>query len=698
MTTLSPSITEALTWQISPLFVIFALICAGGHFYSITTISQHHHSLFKDRSPLNLIWYLIINTVLALNIWFIDLLLMLGTRPQFSIQSAYITWSLAVSFLSSFIFVLIFSQFKQHKLSQLLFIISSTLAISFIHLLTTLSLVSYNYFETDYLLFFTSMSLCLVSSLLLNEFSFKNQTFYDHKYYIALLLFSLCLVISYRINLSAFDVFSVPSLVTDSVLSQKALTAIAIVLFLVIINILLLISLHSYQKLKNQQQALDSAEQQLQKLQGNHSSLEQLAHYDTLTGLFNRHAFMDAFAARLTESKQSANKLAIMFIDLDNFKRINDSLGHSAGDELLRIISRRLRSVLRGHDLIGRIGGDEFCLVAPIGTTPEAKVIANRILHKMQEPITLSGHVANTTISIGISLFPYDGDNQELLIKNADHALYQSKGSGRNTLNFYSDYLQHKSHRELSLQKDLHSAITESQLFVEYQPVIDLKTKKLVSLEALVRWLHPQKGILTPEHFINIAEFNGFVALVDMWVIRQICRDIKALQALGSPLMISMNCSALNINNDNFIPESLAILDEEKIDYQWFCFELSESVLYEHRHKAPIFLSKLHESGLKLIVDDFGSGASSLIWLKTLPITQLKLDRSLLLDPNNPEDKEIVAALIAMSHKLGWQVTAKGIELSEQIELLNTELCDYAQGYMFGKPMPFTKIIELLGK
>ena len=244
----------------------------------------------------------------------------------------------------------------------------------------------------------------------------------------------------------------------------------------------------------------------------------------------------------------------------------------------------------------------------------------------------------------------------------------------------------------MAIQKDLHSAITKSELFLDYQPVVRLSDNKIVALEALVRWQHPEKGILTPEHFINIAEFNGFVELVDMWVIRRICHDIRRLITNNTPIKISMNCSAININNEKFIPDALKILEEENIDKKLFCFELSESVLYEHRHKAPVFLSKLSQSGIKLIIDDFGSSGSSLLWLKTLPIIELKLDRCLLLDSTNPHDAEIVAALIAMSHKLGWYVTAKGVELREQIELLTREQCDNAQGYAFGKPVRFEDI------
>lgn len=441
-----------------------------------------------------------------------------------------------------------------------------------------------------------------------------------------------------------------------------------------------------YLQVIHQSDTLAYAQQTLDQLHHTQDSLAQLAHYDALTSLYNRRAFMEKFTEHLQEARQSDHKLAVLFIDLDNFKQINDSMGHAAGDELLRIIARRLRSVLRNHDLIGRIGGDEFCLIAPISHVNEAKTIAARILQKMQEPIAISGRAVTTTTSIGISLFPYDGENQELLLKNADYALYQSKGSGRNTLNFYSDLLQHKSHRELQIQRELQQAIAQSELFLHYQPVVRLIDNQVVALEALVRWQHPDKGILTPEHFINIAEFNGFVDLVDTWVIRHICRDWKEFATTHPDLRISMNCSAMNLNNDHFLHEMSTILDTELVSSRHFLLEISEAVLYEYRHKAPIFLSKLQQSGIQLIIDDFGSSASSLMWLRTLPVREIKLDRCLLLAADHAVNG-MVPALITMAHHLGWQVTTKGVEQEEHLTFLQQHQCDYGQGYSLGKPM-----------
>ncbi len=690
---------EALAWQISPLFVALSLVLSGFSFYVMPYIAAKLDGLASSAPKQHFLGCVGAGILIAFNIWVVNLLLLLGIK----IIPFYFSYFLIIPFFTLFISYFVCFYFSNPQKSVILYhivwILINSASFIFANFSMIFSAVDSQYIEINYykviLNIVITLGIGFLVLALINTKENHSNHFRNSAYALSI---SILTVISYRINLSSIDFFSYPPLLSNQQIFEKIALAIVSSVFAILISLLFLSLLFTYQKIKTQAQELTKLRDITHKLSGDHSSLEQLAHYDSLTGLFNRHAFMDSFTARLNEAKQGANKLAVLFIDLDNFKLINDSLGHSAGDELLRIISRRLRSVLRNHDLIGRIGGDEFCLITPITSIPEAKVIANRVLHKMQEPITISGQVANTTISIGISLFPYDGDSQDILIKNADNALYQSKGSGRNTVSFYSDYLQHKSHRELRLQKDLHIAITQSQLFIQYQPVVRLSDKKIISLEALIRWQHPEKGILTPESFINIAEFNGFVELVDKWVIKQICKDIKLLHQNNTPLLVTMNCSALNMSNDHFIGDTLTILAQENIDPQWFCFELSESILYEYRHKAPIFLSKLNQSGLKLIVDDFGSGASSLIWLKTLPITEIKLDRCLLLNPHNPEESAIISALIAMSHQLDWKVTAKGVEMSEQTTLLIEKKCDSVQGYAFGKPARLEEIFLLLAQ
>lgn len=688
---------DALPWQISPLFVALSLLLSSFNFYAMPYVLKKIAQFNTDNPKQHIAWCFGAAITTAINLWVINFVLLLGTK----LVNIHISYFLIIPLLALTANYFIYFYFIKNKSITIIYnTLWSTLnciCFLFINFSMILSITETNTFNIDDIKILFSIVITLGIGFLLLALIQTTESHENHlKNGAYAVIISILTIVSYRINLSSLELFNYPALITEEQNIQKIYLSISTTLFAILTTTLFLGSLFAISRIRTQESALQKFQKLNYKLNDDHDSLEQLAHYDSLTGLFNRHAFMDAFTARLNESKQGANKLAVMFIDLDHFKAVNDSLGHAAGDELLRIVSRRLRSVLRGHDLIGRIGGDEFCLITPISSVPEAKVIANRVLHKMQEPITISGQEASTTISIGISLFPYDGDSQDLLIKNADHALYQSKGCGRNTINFYSDYLQHKSHRELRLQKDLHAAITQSELFIQYQPVVRLSDQKIISLEALVRWQHPEKGILTPESFINIAEFNGFVELVDKWVIRQICKDIRLLHQHNNTLLVTMNCSALNMSNDNFITDTLAILAEEKVDPKEFCFELSESILYEYRHKAPIFLSKLNQSGLHVIVDDFGSGASSLIWLKTLPIIGLKLDRCLLLEPNNPEETMMISALIALSHKMNWKVTAKGVELSEQTAMLTKENCDYVQGYAFGKPTRLENILPLL--
>lgn len=694
-TTLTTPELEAFAWQISPLFFVLSFILCSSSIYIIPYIIHKLNSFGHTPPPIQYLTLLGSGILTALNVWSVQLLLLL------SITSFNFKYSLSL-FFPLFLLSAIYSFFFYIKTSKnttiflhLLWGLIHTIGIFLSLFLFIFSIIDSHNFLINY--FYVLLGLMIACSISFLIISFSHNHYNPQKITkncLYALSVALLFLICYRICLSSISFYYLP-LQNQADIFEKITIGLITLLFSLLVSALGLGTLWAYTRIQQQNGQLRHLQTLTSKLSNDQSSLEKMAHFDSLTGLFNRHAFMEAFSARLTEAKQSANKLAVMFIDLDNFKAINDTLGHAAGDELLRVISRRLRSVLRGHDLIGRIGGDEFCLVAPIASVAEAKAIANRVLRKMQEPITLSGHVANTTISIGISLFPYDGDSQDLLIKNADNALYQSKSSGRNTLNFYSDYLQHKSYREMRLQKDLHIAIAQSQLFIQYQPVVRLSDKKIVSLEALIRWQHPEKGILTPEHFINIAEFNGFVELVDKWVIKQICKDIHLIRKQHHNIPITMNCSALNMSNDNFITDALAILEQEHIDFQSFYFELSESVLYEYRHKAPVFLSKLNQSGLKLIIDDFGSGASSLMWLTTLPVIAIKLDRCLLLDINSPQERAIISAIIAMSHQLNWQVTAKGVELSEQTALLTQAHCDCVQGYAFGKPTRLEEILLL---
>ncbi len=428
-------------------------------------------------------------------------------------------------------------------------------------------------------------------------------------------------------------------------------------------------------------------------------SLQQVAHQDALTNLINRRGLNQIFAERLTEQKLNEGGLAVMFLDIDHFKRINDSLGHHAGDELLKVIAERIRSATRAHDVVARFGGDEFCILIPLHHAEEALHLAQRIMQKMKEPIELAGRSMVMSTSIGVSVYPEDGDTWDELLKHADLALYQSKGLGRNTVNFFSPDLKIKASLELHLEEQLRNALhEEDQLQLYYQPIVDLRTGHIAKLEALVRWQHPIHGLLTPERFITIAENNGLIAEVDNWVLRRACHDLGQLRSVGfETLTIAVNCSPLNLARDALVDEIRQALSEADVPGHRLELEITESALMGNISHTIVLLKEIRKLGVALSIDDFGTGYSSLAYLKRLPLDTVKIDRSFILDiPASPQDMEIVQAIILMAHTLRLKVITEGVETAEQLEFLREYGCDYVQGYLFGKPAPLADLRPLM--
>ncbi|WP_044871554.1 bifunctional diguanylate cyclase/phosphodiesterase [Pseudomonas sp. LFM046] len=427
--------------------------------------------------------------------------------------------------------------------------------------------------------------------------------------------------------------------------------------------------------------------------------LQNVAHYDALTNLPNRRAFNDYFAEKLHAHAQLKQSLAVMFLDVDHFKRINDSLGHDAGDELLKVVAERVRSVLRRGDVIARLGGDEFCVLAGLGNLAEAKTLSQRIMERMKEPITLGGRNVTMTTSIGISLYPDDGETCEELLKHADLALYQAKNSGRNNLHFFSRHLKNKATFELQLEEDLRLALAQDQgLLLNYQPILDLHTGQVTKLEALVRWQHPQLGLLSPDRFIGVAEANGFIADLDAWVLRRACRDLSTLAAQGfQDLRMAVNCSALNLSREELADEVQSALGTTDLLPQRLELEVTENALMSNVSQALHLLERIRGLGVSISIDDFGTGYSSLAYLKRLPLDTLKIDRSFVMDiPDSHADMEIVQAIIGMAHTLHLQVVAEGVETREQLDFLRSHGCDFIQGYLLSRPLPLTAIAEFL--
>ncbi|NBF12227.1 putative bifunctional diguanylate cyclase/phosphodiesterase [Pseudomonas sp. Fl4BN1] len=431
-------------------------------------------------------------------------------------------------------------------------------------------------------------------------------------------------------------------------------------------------------------------------------SLQQVAHYDALTNLINRRGFNQLFAEKLMEKITFGGMLAVMFLDIDHFKRINDSLGHDAGDELLKVIAGHIKSSTRSHeDVVARLGGDEFCILINLYDREEARHMAQRIMQKMKEPIELGGRRMVMTSSIGISVFPDDGKTCEELLKNADLALYQSKDAGRNNLHFFSSNLKTRATLELQLEEELRNALRDDQgLLLYYQPIYDLKSARVTKLEALIRWQHPQHGLLTPDRFINIAEANGLIAELDNWVLRKACEDLAFLSRNGRDEMkIAVNCSALNLTREDLAGEIESALRNAQVAPQRLELEVTENALMGNISSTLTLLKQIRGLGVSLSIDDFGTGYSSLAYLKRLPLNTLKIDRSFIQDtPKSTQDMEIVQAIIVMAHTLHLQVVTEGVETLEQQQFLERYGCDYLQGYLLSRPVPLQDLREVLNE
>ncbi|WP_449431513.1 putative bifunctional diguanylate cyclase/phosphodiesterase [Pseudomonas putida] len=424
-------------------------------------------------------------------------------------------------------------------------------------------------------------------------------------------------------------------------------------------------------------------------------SLQQAAHYDALTNLLNRRGFNQVFAERLAEQNASEHRLAVMFLDIDHFKRINDSLGHAAGDELLKVIANHIKAATRSQDLVARFGGDEFCVVTSLNSRDEARHLAQRIMQRMKDPIDLGGRRMVMTTSIGISIFPDDGQSADELLKHADLALYQSKGCGRNSLNFFNSNLKNRATLELQLEEELRVALLEERgLCVHYQPIFDLRTGRVAKLEALVRWQHPQHGLLGPDRFIGIAEANGLILDLDLWVLRHACKDLAQLHRRGyAGLKVTVNCSAVTLGHEELAVEVEKALLHADLPPRQLELEVTENALMGDMQRTISLLKRIRAQGVALSIDDFGTGYSSLAYLKRLPLDVLKIDRTFLQDvPGSQKDREIVQAIIMMAHTLHLQVVSEGVETLEQYEFLQAHDCDYLQGYLLSRPVPLAEL------
>lgn len=427
--------------------------------------------------------------------------------------------------------------------------------------------------------------------------------------------------------------------------------------------------------------------------------LEQLAFFDPLTHLANRRLMTDCIEEELRNILRNDGQFALLILDLDQFKRVNDSMGHDAGDLLLMLSAERLQSCVRKGDIVGRFGGDEFLILVRDIAGPETpKHIAENVLSVLREPITIGAQQIIVTSSIGITVVPNDGKEVRTLIKNADLAMYRAKAEGRDGYQFFSEDMNRRIQEELEIERELRTAIEHEQFVLYFQPQIDMFSRTMVGVEALVRWIHPVKGLIPPDRFIPVAEDTGLIVPLGKLLIKQACRAAKLLTESDQfPHLsrVSVNLSPRQFHDSGLLSSILEAVREMGIEASLLEFEITESVLMHNLAQGIEILQALKALGVGLAIDDFGIGYSSLNYLKRFPIDTLKIDRSFVMDiPFDKSDMEIAAAVIAMAHKLELKVVAEGVETEDQLKFLQENKCDLCQGYYFGKPMPLSYWFE----
>jgi diguanylate cyclase (GGDEF)-like protein/PAS domain S-box-containing protein len=425
--------------------------------------------------------------------------------------------------------------------------------------------------------------------------------------------------------------------------------------------------------------------------------LDYLAYHDPLTDLPNRLLFDDRFEHTLEQARRLDQSCLLLFLDLDGFKVVNDTLGHAAGDELLRVVAGRLKSVLRQSDTVARLGGDEFVVLASGANAEYGRYVAQRILDALRKPIAIVGEHVTVTGSIGISLYPRDGTDHHRLMRAADIAMYSAKALGRNRYHFFTEDLSERLSERMHLEQDLRRAMDAEQMEVHYQPQIALADGRIAGVEALLRWPHAERGMIAPSRFIPVAEESGIIETLGRWALRQACREIAGMVDIdGRQLRLGVNVSARQFTRDDFVAAVGRILDETGFPARFLELEITESTLQVIERSRGI-LNALRELGVTVAIDDFGTGYSSLSILRDLPIDRIKIDRSFIVElPHNRDRMSVVEAMVALSKAMRLEIIVEGIERTEQARELLRMGCDEGQGFLFGRALPHAALLELI--
>jgi diguanylate cyclase (GGDEF)-like protein/PAS domain S-box-containing protein len=427
--------------------------------------------------------------------------------------------------------------------------------------------------------------------------------------------------------------------------------------------------------------------------------IEYLAHHDPLTDLPNRTFFNTRLDHALIKAKRNEQQIGILYIDLDGFKHINDSLGHPTGDKVLKLAADRLNAIGRKSDTIARIGGDEFIVILEeLPSYQDAGLVAKKILEGFEKPLEVEGKVLHLSASIGISLYPKDATTANALVKHADVAMYQAKRKGRNTFQFYIEEFTQAADKFLQLDSSLRQALANEEFFLVYQPQYNLKSGEISGVEALIRWQHPEKGLISPDQFIPFAEETGLIVPIGQWVLLEACAQVKTWKSMGHEIgKLAINIAGSQLIHKDFIEMVESTMKKTNCDPNWLELEITEGFAMSKEVQSKKLLNQLREQGFELAIDDFGTGYSSLSYLKHLPITKLKIDRSFVGDiPEDVNDVAIVKAIIAMGLSLQLNIIAEGIETEAQQAFLISEGCHEAQGYLYSKPVDANALMELL--
>lgn len=430
-------------------------------------------------------------------------------------------------------------------------------------------------------------------------------------------------------------------------------------------------------------------------------ALRHIASHDALTGLPNRNSLQRDLARAIKRSNRHHKRFAVLFVDIDRFKRINDTLGHGVGDALIKACGERMTAVLREDDSVARFGGDEFVLIAEnLSKSSDAAIVADKVLACCAEPFMIEGRELHVSASIGLSVYPEDGADSETLLKNADTAMYRAKDKGRGAHEFYAAQMNAQGSERLMLESALRRAVERGELELHYQPKMDLRTRRIVSVEALMRWRHPAKGMTSPAEFIPIAEETGLIVPMGKWALETACRDALDWKKRGlPPVQMSVNLSARQLNSPTIISDIDEVLNATGLNPAMLELEITESVMMKNPEQAAALLQQIRDMGVGLAIDDFGTGYSSLSYLRRFPLTAVKIDRSFVKDLSQDRDAEaLTAGIITLAHGLHMRVIAEGVETVEQLDYLREKQCDEIQGYWLCKPVPAQEVCTFMAR